>query len=125
MNILRWVVSGLVVSFFVVIVGMASNGSTFVSQATADDQERELHPDIVKIEGTYSQVKFDLSRKSHLLRKMRMDHYIAQAKQADLRGWDHERKDLIERAENILSHHLTQYAVSVQNDAKSYSVSSI
>ena len=31
-------------------------------------------PDIVKIEGTYSQVKFDLSRKSHLLRKMRMDH---------------------------------------------------
>lgn len=125
MNILRWVVSGLVVSFFVVIVGMASNGSTFVSQATADDQERELHPDIVKIEGTYSQVKFDLSRKSHLLRKMRMDHYITQAKQADLRGWDHERKDLIERAENILSHHLTQYAVSVQNDAESYSVSSI
>jgi molybdopterin-guanine dinucleotide biosynthesis protein len=122
---LRWFFSAIVFSFFIAMVGMANSGNTLLSQASADDKERKLHPEIVKLEEHFARVDFDLKRKSHLLRKMRMEQYISRAKQADLRGWDIERDDLLERAENILSHHLTQYAANVSQGAETYKTSSI
>lgn len=125
MNVLKWVFSGIVVSVIIVLVGMLGQGKLSVSQATADDAKRSVHADIRKVEQTLSLVEFDLSQKAHLLRKTRLDFYIAQAKQADLRGWKFKRDELVERAENILSHHLTQYANDVTKDSETYTAQAI
>jgi len=124
MNMLRCFFSALVFSFFIALVGMANSGNTLLSQASADDKERKLHPEIVKLEKHFAGVEFDLKRKSHLLRKMRMEQFIAQAKQADLRGWDRKRDDYVERAENLLAHHLTQYATHISQESQTYTLSS-
>ncbi|WP_334020328.1 hypothetical protein [Alteromonas sp. S015] len=125
MNVLKWVFSGIVVSVVIVLVGMLGQGKLSVSQATADDAKRKVHADIGKVEQTLSLVEFDLSKKAHLLRKTRLDFYIAQAKQADLRGWKFKRDEFVERAENILSHHLTQYANDVTKDSETYTAQAI
>ena len=118
MNLLKWIYSGIVVSALIVVVGVLGQGKLSVSQATADDVERPLHADIQKVERRFSLVEFDLKNKAHLLRKTRLDFYIAQAKQADLRGWKFKRDEFVERADNILSHHLTQYANDVSKEAE-------
>jgi hypothetical protein len=110
MTFLRWIYSGLIVSLLLVIAGIVGNGTFSVGQVSAEDKARAYSQDIKSFEHRYSLAKFDLKRKSHLLRKMRMDHFIAEAKQADIRNWDTKRERLLERAENVLSHHLTQYA---------------
>lgn len=125
MNILKWVYSGIVVSIVIVLVGVLGQGKLFVSQAAADDANRPVHADIVKVEHTISLVEFDLSRKADLLRKTRLDFYIAQAKQADLRGWKFKRDEYVERAENILGHHLTQYANDIAQEAETYTAQAI
>ncbi|BFT29982.1 hypothetical protein D210916BOD24_11580 [Alteromonas sp. D210916BOD_24] len=125
MNVLRWIYSGLAVSLVIVIIGVASNGSTFVSQASADDKSRPHDPTILEIERRYSLVRFDLSRKSHLLRKARLEYFIAEAKQADLRGWAFKRDKLVERAKSVMSHHLNQYAIEVSREAEAYTISAI
>ena len=125
MNFLKWVYSGLVISTVIVIVGVIGQGKLSVSQASADDKQRPVHMDIQKVQRNFSLVEFDLSKKAHLLRKTRLEHYIAQAKQADLRGWKFKRDEFVERAENILNHHLTQYANDVSQDAQTYTVQAI
>ena len=125
MNFLKWVYSGLVVSAIIVIVGVIGQGKLSVSQASADDEQRPAHMDIQKVQRNFSLVEFDLSKKAHLLRKTRLEHYIAQAKQADLRGWKFKRDEFVERAENILNHHLTQYANDVSQDAETYTAQAI
>lgn len=125
MNILKWVYSGIVATAVFVIIGIVGQGKLSVSQATADDAKRPIHADIAKVEQTFSLVEFDLSKKAHLLRKTRLDFYIAQAKQADLRGWKFKRDEFVERAENILSHHLTQYANDVAEDTETYTAQAI
>ena len=100
-------------------------GKLSISQATADDAERTVHADIVKVEQTLSLVEFDLSKKAHLLRKTRLDFYVKQAKQADLRGWKFKRDEFVERAENILSHHLSQYANDIAQETESYTAQAI
>ncbi|GFD67816.1 hypothetical protein [Alteromonas sp. KUL106] len=125
MNFLKWVYSGIVVSVVIVLIGVLGQGKLSVSQATADDAERPVHADIVKVEQTFSLVEFDLSKKAHLLRKTRLDFYIAQAKQADLRGWKFKRDEFVERAENILSHHLTQNANDVIRNTEPYTAHAI
>ena len=125
MNFLKWVYSGLVVSAIIVIVGVIGQGKLSVSQASADDEQRPVHMDIQKVQRNFSLVEFDLSKKAHLLRKTRLEHYIALAKQADLRGWKFKRDEFVERAENILNHHLTQYADDVSQDAETYTAQAI
>ncbi|WP_394224315.1 hypothetical protein [Alteromonas gracilis] len=125
MNFLKWVYSGLVLSAIIVIVGVIGQGKLSVSQATAEDAERPVHADIRQIESAFSLVEFDLTKKTHLLRKTRLDYYITQAKQADLRGWAFKREEYVERAENILGHHLTQYANDVNQEAKTYTAQAI
>ena len=125
MNFLKWVYSGLVVSAIIVIVGVIGQGKLSVSQASAGDEQRPVHMDIQKVQRNFSLVEFDLSKKAHLLRKTRLEHYIAQAKQADLRGWKFKRDEFVERAENILNHHLTQYANDVSQDAETYTAQAI
>ncbi len=125
MNILRWIYSGLAVSLVIVVIGVVSNGSTFVSQASAGDKDRPYDPVIVDIEHRYSLVRFDLSQKSHLLRKARVEYFIAEAKQADLRGWTFKRDKLVERARSVMSHHLNQYALEVSREAEAYSLNAI
>ena len=120
MSFLRWFFSGIVVSLLIVLVGVFGNGDTFVSRATAEDTAKPYHGNITKIEKTYTRVEFDLSKKTHLLRKSRMDYYIAQAKQADKRGWDYKRDQMLERVENMLAHHLTQYAQESDATAVNY-----
>ena len=71
MNFLKWVYSGVVVSAIIVIVGVIGQGKLSVSQASADDAQRPVHMDIQKVERTFSLVEFDLSKKTHLLRKTR------------------------------------------------------
>ena len=80
---------------------------------------------IQKVERRFSLVEFDLKNKAHLLRKTRLDFYIAQAKQADLRGWKFKRDDFVERADNILSHHLMQYANDVSKEVEIYTAQAI
>lgn len=109
MSFLRWIYSGLVVSILLVIVGVFGNGMFSVGQASAEDKEHSYSQDIKSFEQRYALAEFDLKRKSHLLRKMRMDYFIAEAKQADIRGWESKRERLLERADNVLSHHLSQY----------------
>ncbi len=113
------------VSAIIVIVGVIGQGKLSVSQASADDEQRPVHMDIQKVQRNFSLVEFDLSKKAHLLRKTRLEHYIAQAKQADLRGWKFKRDEFVERAENILNHHLTQYANDVSQDAETYTAQAI
>lgn len=125
MNILKWVYSAIVVSVVIALIGLFGQGKLSISQATADDAERTVHADIVKVEHTISLVEFDLSRKADLLRKTRLDFYIAQAKQADLRGWKFKRDEYVERAENILGHHLTQYANDIAQEAETYTAQAI
>lgn len=125
MNILKWVYSAIVVSVVIALIGLFGQGKLSISQATADDAERTVHADIVKVEHTISLVEFDLSRKADLLRKTRLDFYIAQAKQADLRGWKFKRDEYVERAENILGHHLTQYANDIAHETETYSAQAI
>ncbi|MBT3136706.1 hypothetical protein KL866_16700 [Alteromonas sp. ALT199] len=125
MNFLKWFYSGVVVTAVIVIIGVVGQGNLFVSQATADDVQRPVHADIVKVEHKFSLVEFDLSRKAHLLRKTRLDFYIAQAKQADLRGWKFKRDEFVERVENIISHHLTQHASDTAKDAELYTAQAI
>ena len=95
---------------------MFGQGKLSISQATADDAERTVQADIVKVEQTLSLVEFDLSKKAHLLRKTRLDFYVKQAKQADLTGWKFKRDEFVERAENILSEHLSQYANDIAQE---------
>ena len=109
MTFLRWIYSGLVVSILLVIVGIFGNGMFSVGQVSAEDKAHSYSQDIKRFEQRYSLAKFDLKRKSHLLRKMRMEHFIAQAKQADIRGWESKRERFLERADNVLKHHLAQY----------------
>ncbi|TKB02332.1 hypothetical protein E5672_14585 [Alteromonas portus] len=125
MNVLKWVYSGIVVTLVIALVGMFGQGKLSVSRATADDAERPVHMDIQKVERNLSLVEFDLSKKAHLLRKTRLEYYIAQAKQADVRGWKFKRDEFVERAENILSHHLTQYAHEAQQNAQTYTAQAI
>jgi hypothetical protein len=110
MTFLRWIYSGLVVSILLVIVGIFGNGMFSVGQVSAEDKAHSYSQDIKGFEQRYSLAKFDLKRKSHLLRKMRLEHFIAQAKQADIRGWESKRERFLERADNVLRHHLSQYA---------------
>lgn len=109
MTFLRWIYSGLVVSILLVIVGIFGNGMFSVGQVSAEDKAHSYSQDIKRLEQRYSLAKFDLKRKSHLLRKMRMEHFIAQAKQADIRSWESKRERFLERANNVLRHHLSQY----------------
>ena len=125
MNLLKWIYSGIVVSALIVVVGVLGQGKLSVSQAPADDVERPLHADIQKVERRFSLVEFDLKNKAHLLRKTRLDFYIAQAKQADLRGWKFKRDEFVERADNILSHHLMQYANDVSKEVEIYTAQAI
>ena len=125
MNVLKWVYSAIFVSVIIVLIGVVGQGKLFVSQATADDVERPVHADIAHVEKSVLLADFDMSRKNHLLRKTRLDFYIAQAKQADLRGWKFKRDEFVERAENILSHHLTQYANDAAQEAKTYTAQAI
>ena len=110
MTFLRWIYSGLVVSILLVIVGIFGNGMFSVGQVSAEDKAHSYSQDIKGFEQRYSLAKFYLKRKSHLLRKMRLEHFIAQAKQADIRGWESKRERFLERADNVLRHHLSQYA---------------
>ena len=71
MNVLKWVYSAIVVSVVIALIGLFGQGKLSISQATADDAERTVHADIVKVEQTLSLVEFDLSKKAHLLRKTR------------------------------------------------------
>lgn len=105
MNILRWIFTGCLVSLAILLAGIIPHGSTFIGQANAGDVNKPHHPQIVKIENIYQQAHFDLSKKSHLLRNERIEFYLAQAKQADLRNWTFKRDALVERAKNILVHH--------------------
>ena len=125
MNVLKWVYSAIVVSVVIALIGLFGQGKLSISQATADDAERTVHADIVKVEQTLSLVEFDLSKKAHLLRKTRLDFYVKQAKQADLRGWKFLRDEFVERAENILSHHLSQYANDIAQETESYTAQAI
>jgi len=109
MTFLRWIYSGLIVSLLLVIAGIVGNGTFSVGQVSAEDKARAYSQDIKRFEHRYSLAKFDLKRKSHLLRKMRMEHFITQAKQADIRGWESKRERFLERADNVLRHHLSQY----------------
>ena len=120
MSFLKWMSSGIVVSLLIVMVGVVGNGNTFVSQATAEDNAKPYHTDITDVEETYTSMEFNVNRKTHLLRKTRIEYYLAQAKQADKRGWDHQRKDIMRRVENILAHHLTQYAQEVDAEMSHY-----
>ena len=125
MNFLKWIYSGIVVSALIVVVGVLGQGKLSVGQATADDVERPVHADIRNVERRFSLVDFDLKKKAHLLRKTRLDFYISQAKQADLRGWKFKRDEFVERADNILSHHLSQYASDVSKEAEIYTARAI
>jgi hypothetical protein len=105
MNFLRWIFTGCLVSLAILLAGILPNGSTLIGQANAGDVNKPHHPQIVKIESIYEQAQFDLSKKSHLLRNERINFYLAQAKQADLRNWTFKRDALVTRAKNILVHH--------------------
>lgn len=115
MTFLRWIYSGILFSLLLVFVGMFGNGTFSVGQASAEDEAKEFSANIKQMEKRFSLATFDLKRKSHLLRKLRMDYFIEQAKQADIRGLDHKRDNLIERADNVLNHHLNQYAQQAVN----------
>jgi hypothetical protein len=114
-----------VVSALVVVVGVVGRGELSVSPASADDEQRPVHLDVRRVRRGFSLVAFALSRGARLLIKKRLEHYIAQAKQADLRGWKFKRDEFVERAENILNHHLTQYANDVSQDAETYTAQAI
>ena len=114
MDFLRWLFSGILLSVSVVVAGVLGNGFAFMSQAEAGSGNAQFHTGIVKIERAYKLTDFDVSKKQHLLRKTRVEYYIAQAKQADIRGWTYKREQLVERAQGLLSYHQTRFTFSDQ-----------
>ncbi|MDO6577175.1 MULTISPECIES: hypothetical protein [Alteromonas] len=112
MKVLNWLVSGVLISLLIVLAGVLTNNMAYVGKANADDSNKAHHASIVKIERVLAQTEFDVSQKRDLLRKTRIEFYLAEAKQADLRNWTFKRDDLIERAKNILVHHQTQFTAT-------------
>ncbi|MDO6567633.1 hypothetical protein Q4561_11245 [Alteromonas sp. 1_MG-2023] len=109
MKMLSWLVSGVLISLLIVVAGVLTNNSGYVAKANADDSDKAHHATIVKIERILSQTDFDVSQKRDLLRKTRIEFYLAEAKQADLRNWTFKRDDLVDRAKSILIHHQSQF----------------
>ncbi|WP_338455342.1 hypothetical protein [uncultured Alteromonas sp.] len=109
MKVLNWLVSGVLISLLIVLAGVLTNNMAYVGKANADDSDKSHHASIVKVERILAQTEFDVSQKRDLLRKTRIEFYLAEAKQADLRNWTFKRDDLIDRAKNILVHHQTQF----------------
>lgn len=76
MSFLKWISSGEVVSLLIVMIGVVGNGSTFASQATAEDNAKPYRTDITDVEETYTSMEFNVNRKTHLLRKTRIEYYL-------------------------------------------------
>jgi hypothetical protein len=114
MDFLRWLFSGIVLSASIVVAGVVGNGFAFMSQAEAGSGDAQFHMGIVNIERAYKLTEFDVSKKQHLLRKTRVEYYIAEAKQADIRGWTYKREQLVERAQGLLSYHQSRFVFSEQ-----------
>lgn len=100
-----WVSTAIFISVLIVLVGLLSNNETLMGSANASDTTKAHHASIIQIERLMTQADFDLSKKHDLLRKTRIEFYLAEAKQADLRQWAFKRDDLVERAKGILVHH--------------------
>lgn len=76
MSFLKWISSGEVVSLLIVMIGVVGNGSSYISQATAQDNAKPYHTDITDVEETYTSMEFNVNRKTHLLRKTRIEYYL-------------------------------------------------
>ena len=109
MNILRWIFSASLISAGIMIAGLLMSGTNLISQANAGNTDKPYHPSIIKIETIYNNAEFDFNRKSHLLRNARISYYLKQAKQADLRNWEFQRDDMVNRAKSILINHQQNY----------------
>ena len=101
MKVLNWLVSGVLISLLIVLAGVLTNNMAYVGKANADDSDKSHHASIVKVERILAQTEFDVSQKRDLLRKTRIEFYLAEAKQADLRNWTFKRDDLIDKLELV------------------------